>query len=326
MTETLIPPADGLGIFGHTSRGVPLPADEGTGRTLRRQAPLDLVKLGPVMERTAGRPEVVIGLIDGPVALGHPGLAGENIREITARTGRCSTDANAGCFHGTFVAGILSAKRGSSAPALCPNCTLVVRPIFPETDEPTLRLPAATPRELSAAVLECIEAGARILNLSAALTQASPRDERDLTAVLDYASQRGVVLVAAAGNQSLVGGSVITRHPAVLPVVGYSLAGWPTTQSNLGAAIGKQGLGSPGEGVTSLRPGGGTAIGGGTSVAAPFVTGAIGLLLSAFPRATATHVRSVLTRVAQCRRRTVVPPLLDALSGYWALSQANPRR
>jgi hypothetical protein len=33
--------------------------------------PLDLVKLTPLMARTSGRPEVLVGLIDGPVARDH---------------------------------------------------------------------------------------------------------------------------------------------------------------------------------------------------------------------------------------------------------------
>ena len=37
------------------------------------------------MNLTSGRPEVAIGLIDGPVAIDHPDLAGENIREISGK-------------------------------------------------------------------------------------------------------------------------------------------------------------------------------------------------------------------------------------------------
>src|SRR6478672_3794130 len=43
---------------------------------------LDLVNLTPLMEVTNGRPEIVIGLVDGPVVITHPDLAGENVREI----------------------------------------------------------------------------------------------------------------------------------------------------------------------------------------------------------------------------------------------------
>jgi hypothetical protein len=98
---------------------------------------------------------------------------------------------NAACFHGTFVAGILSAERGAQAPALYPGCRLIVRPIFSEADSASLQVPAATAQDLAAAVVDCIQAGARILNLSAALGHASPRDERTLQNALDYACRRG---------------------------------------------------------------------------------------------------------------------------------------
>ena len=37
------------------------------------------------MRLSAGRPEVVVGLIDGPVAMNHPDLAGSTIRELAIR-------------------------------------------------------------------------------------------------------------------------------------------------------------------------------------------------------------------------------------------------
>lgn len=308
------------------SPGVVTPMDTTGGKSAGRPTaqPWELVKLGALMARGSGRPEVVVGLIDGPVAVDHPDLASENIRALPGRQAGCTVRGGPACFHGTFVAGILSARRGSAAPALCPGCTLVVRPIFAEVPA-VERLPAASPQDLAAAVLECIDAGARVLNLSATLVRASGHDERALETVLDHACRRGVAVVAAAGNESAIGGSVITRHPWVVPVVGYSPRGRPLTHSNLGAAIGRQGLGAPGENVTSLATDG-TATSGGTSVAAPFVAGTFALLLSAFPRASVAEVHAALTRSAPARRRTVVPPLLDARAGYRVLRAAQQRR
>ena len=81
--------------------------------------PLDLVKLTPLMNRTSGRHDVTIGLIDGPVAINHPELASQHIREIPGNGSGACTQANSmACLHGTFIAGILSAKRNSSAPAV----------------------------------------------------------------------------------------------------------------------------------------------------------------------------------------------------------------
>jgi hypothetical protein len=69
---------------------------------------LELVKLSPLMAQTTGRPEVRVGLIDGPVAIQHPELATENMREVPGKyAGTCARSNSAACKHGTFVAGIL---------------------------------------------------------------------------------------------------------------------------------------------------------------------------------------------------------------------------
>lgn len=96
---------------------------------------LDLAGLSPLMELSAGRAEIVIGLIDGPVAGRHSGLANANIRELPGRVGGVCSDATSlACTHGTFIAGILMARDRSVAPAICPDCTFLVRPIFRETN------------------------------------------------------------------------------------------------------------------------------------------------------------------------------------------------
>lgn len=290
--------------------------------------PLDVVKLKALMEHTSGRPEIVIGLIDGPVAINHPDLVGANIREIPGTlVGTCAQAGSAACLHGTFVAGILCAKRGSIAPAICPNSTLLLRPIFPETASSTDgQLPSATPEELAAAVVECVEAGAHVINLSAALAQPSSNSHPQLGETLDYAARRGVIVVAAAGNQGTLGSSAITRHPWVIPVVACDLQGKPMSQSNLGSSIGRRGLGAPGDNITSLGAEGEPLTFGGSSAAAPFVTGAVALLWSAFPAATAAAVQFAVTHAATPRRTTVVPPLLDAWAAYQVMARASLKR
>ncbi|MCC6490349.1 MAG: peptidase S8, partial [Candidatus Hydrogenedentes bacterium] len=79
--------------------------------------PLDLVRLSPLMMRTRGASAVKVGLIDGPVALSHPELGGQPIRVLSGN-GVCSIADSTACLHGTFVAGILTGKRGSTAPAI----------------------------------------------------------------------------------------------------------------------------------------------------------------------------------------------------------------
>ncbi len=288
--------------------------------------PTELVRLTALMQRTTGSPQVKIGLIDGPVVTQHADLAGGHLHEIPGHNGASCTQANSGaCVHGTFVAGILSARRNSPAPAICPNCTLLIRPIFSETTAGREHMPSATPQELAAAVLECIDAGARVINLSLALAQPSTKGEQALEDAFNQALRRGVLIVAAAGNQGTLGSSTITRHPWVIPVVACDLRGRPINESNLGGTIGTRGLSAPGDSITSLGAAGQPLTLGGTSMAVPFVTGAIALLWSEFPTATAAQIKLALTQ-ATPRRASVVPPLLNAESAYQLLLRTNTRR
>jgi subtilisin family serine protease len=286
--------------------------------------PLDLIKLTPLMKLTSGKPQVVIGLIDGPVAMSHPDLVGARIREVPGELGgTCAQAGSAACMHGTFVAGMLAAKRGSPAPALCPDCTLLVRPIFAEATRWSGQMPSATPEGLATAIIETVDAGARVLNLSVALAQPSMVAQRDLEDALDYAASRGAIPVAAAGNQGMLASSAIIRHPWVIPVAACDLQGRPLSESNLGSSIGRRGLSAPGDNISSLGADGKPLTFAGTSAAAPFVTGTVALLWSEFLTATAAEVRFAVTQAYGRRRNTVVPLLLDAWAAYQFMVQTQ---
>jgi subtilisin family serine protease len=286
--------------------------------------PLDLVKLPQLMELSAGRSDIMAGLIDGPVAVNHSDLAVENVREVSGPAA-CAQATSAACLHGTFVAGVLSAKRGSSAPAICPGCTLLIRPVFAEGTTDNLESPSAEPKELAAAILDCIEAGAQVINLSLALMQASAQAKLSLAQGLDHAARRGVIIVAAAGNQGTVGGTAITAHPWVVPVGACDLRGSPLNESNLGHSIGRRGLLAPGEQITSLGSGGKPLTLGGTSAAAPFVTGSIALIWSLFPAASAAELRLAIVQAHVRARTNVTPPLLNAWAAYQILLATHSR-
>jgi subtilisin family serine protease len=289
--------------------------------------PLDVVNLTALMERTSGRAEIKVGLIDGPVAMDHPDLAGQNIREVARKlAGSCSRASSLACMHGTFVAGMLSAKRGAAAPSICPGCMLLVRPIFAETASANGDMPSAMPEELASAIIETVNAGARLINLSAAIARPSAKSTRELEEALNYAVTNNVIVVAAAGNEGAVGSSGITCHPWVIPVVGCDLNGRPTAQSNLGISIGRHGLSAPGENIGSLGSNGKWGRFSGTSAAAPFVTGAIALLWSEFPSASSTEIKLAISARGRRWQNSVVPPLLNAWAAYRALALKHGRK
>jgi subtilisin family serine protease len=196
-----------------------------------------------------------------------------------------------------------------------------VRPIFAETVGTDGNTPSALLEELASAVVDTINAGARLINLSAAPAQPSNKGEHQLEAALSYAAKSNVIVVVAAGNQGIVGGSVITRHPWTIPVASCDRQGRVMAASNLGASIGRHGLTAPGKEIVSLAANGGQQTFAGTSVAVPFVVGAIALLWSEFPRSSAAQIRLVITQAYGRRRTSIVPPLLDAWAAYSAMKR-----
>ena len=130
------------------------------------------------MDLTTGVPDIAVALIDGPVG-NHPDLAVESIRRLSGETGPATPSNGVALAHGTYVAGILAARRGSGAPAICPACTLLVRPVFLDTASNNAEMPSVTPDEVADAVAECVDAGARVVNLSIAVPSPSSNKEKN---------------------------------------------------------------------------------------------------------------------------------------------------
>lgn len=280
-------------------------------------SPLQRATLPALMQLTAGRPEVLIGLIDGPARTDLPGFRGA--RFIPGGTEVAADPADPACLHATLVASILAARRDGEPSGICPGCTFLLHPIFPPG-----ATPIATPAMLAGAIEATVRAGARVINLSLALLPGTATELDALRAALDLAGRRGAIVVAAAGNQARIGHSLITSHPAVLPVTASDPRGGPTPETNLGRSIGQRGVGAPGEHVTGLRPDGTRAVFGGTSAAAPFVTGTIALLYSLLPGLDRGRLLWALTRARHGRSR-LVPAPLDAWAAYEVLTGKEAR-
>jgi len=279
--------------------------------------PADLAGLTPLLERTAGSGEVKIGMIDGPVDTSHHDFRGARLTEAPGASAACREQGSPACVHGTFVAGMLAARRGSPAPALCPECPVVVRPIFCEAAD-LGQCPAVTPGELASALRQAVDSGVRIVNLSIGLANTAVESHPALHESFDYAFRKGVLIVAAAGNHGRISHIPLFDHPWVIPVAACDEKGNILAGSNFGPSLGKRGLLAPGSGIRSLAPGGGYTTMSGTSVAAPFVTGTIALLWSLYPTATAEQMRSAIL-LPGARRRTIIPPLLNGDASSRAL-------
>ncbi|MEU0987394.1 S8/S53 family peptidase [Streptomyces sp. NPDC005953] len=278
---------------------------------MRLTGALESVRLSALTARTAGRPDVVVGVVDGTIDPGHPDLARRSVRFVGAAVPAPVPGAPPG--HGTLVVASLAARPPTAQkPGICPGCSFVVRSV------PGVDIPPAAPADLADALADVVAAGARVVNLSLALERlpaVGTADDLGIDVLLDaveLARRHEVLVVAAAGNDGEFGGSPLVRHPWVIPVVACDDEGRPLPTSTLGRAIGRHGLTAPA--LPRRLPGYGLS---GTSAAAPVVTGAVALLWSLFPGARAHAVRDAITQVRPPARRTsVVPPLLDASYAY----------
>jgi subtilisin family serine protease len=301
--------------------------------------PLSLVRLRSLMNISSGSPDITIGLIDGPVDLSHPALQESKIRAVKEyQLAACKNATSIACRHGTFIAGILCAKRGLDAPAICPGCTLLLRPIFTDqtltdnnsnnnkNNEVLLLFPSTTPEELSDAIIELVDGGARIINLSLGLSTSSLMTYPKLQEAYDYARQHRVIIVASSGNQGYIGGISLLHNEWIIPVAASDEYGRLDPMSNFGPSVGSRGLMAPGTNVTSTSSGGGYVKMSGTSFAAPFVTGTLALLWSVFPTTSAADlVRCVRAGSSDRRHRSITPPLLNVEAVYHVLESITKK-
>src|SRR5829696_1127740 len=173
--------------------------------------PLAQTRLHSLMNISSGHPDIRIGVIDGPVDFTHPAFQESRIRTVKdSQLGACKNATSIACSHGTFIAGLLCAKRGFSAPAICPNCKFIFNPIFKEEANNTnnknmMIVPSVTSEELANAIIETIDAGARIINLGLGLSSSSLTTYSKLQQAYDYALHKGVIIVVAAGNYGYIG-------------------------------------------------------------------------------------------------------------------------
>lgn len=151
-----------------------------------------LIQADRLLSKTTGRPSVRVGLIDGPVAIDHPDLAHKHLQLLPGKqSGACSISHSSACIHGTQVAGILSSKRNAQVTGICPDCTLLILPIFLESTGPDVASDSAT---LSRAILAQIAAGAWVINLSLGLDIKDFSEDDALVAALDQAAARQVLI------------------------------------------------------------------------------------------------------------------------------------
>lgn len=267
--------------------------------------------------RTLGDPAVTIAVLDGPVDLSHPALRGARLKVLQlAGAPGCH---GAACAHGTHVASLIFAQHGEGdLKGVAPHCRGLIIPVFSDDPAHPGAIRPCSQAGLARAIEAAVGEGARVINISAGqpgdVRQADPR----LVRAVELCAQRGVLIVAAAGNDGCDCLHLPAALPAVLTVGAHQTGGTPSPLSNYGAAYQARGVVARGHSVLAAAPGGSYVRVSGTSFAAPLVAGLAGLLLSAklargsrFTANDARDMRAALIRSAapcelenrnECRR------------------------
>jgi len=194
-------------------------------------------------------------------------------------------------FHGSHVAGIVAAASDNGIGITGAGPTLSVLPVRVLNGSGS-----GSSSDVANGIIWAADNGADVINLSLGATSNSLVVE----AAIDYAVSQGVVVVAAAGNSGNVGNP--TMYPAALPsVVSVAAVGSDDNRAEFSAYGTWIDITAPGVGVLSLHNGGDSnyAYANGTSMAAPYVAAAAGLLTAADPSLTVTEIRNLLHATAE---------------------------
>jgi hypothetical protein len=241
---------------------------------------VDKLRLAEVHRISIGS-NVPVAVIDSEIDLKHPDLAGAftGAFEATGRPEKPHT-------HGTGMAGAIAAHR--TLTGVAPGAHILAVHAF-SSDAANAE---ATTDHIIRGIEWAINKGARIINMSF----AGP-DDPMLEVALKKAREKGVILIAAAGNSGPDSPPLYPgADPNVIAVTATDERDALFAEANRGSYVA---LAAPGVDVLEPAPGGGYQVTTGTSVAAAHVSGVAALLLERNPKLDANAVREILESSAK---------------------------
>ena len=239
-----------------------------------------------------GSPTTIIAVIDTGVDYTHPDLVGRVLLGHDYING--DEDPMDDHGHGTHVAGVIGAN-GNNFKGIAGmdwNCKILAIKALDKYGSGWLS-------DVATAIIEATNKGARIINLSL----GGKYDDKLIQDAIDYAYSKGVVIVAAAGNE---GGNLdINKVSPVCndgdhnEVIGVGSVGKDKVMSYFSNYSSKYvDICAVGENVLSTYPNSKYMKMSGTSMASPQVSGALGLILAVSPTSSVEGVKVALFRGA----------------------------
>jgi len=239
----------------------------------------------------AGNAAPVVAVVDSGVQPDDPALQDHLLPGYDVVGGDTNTGDDNG--HGTAVADVVA--------SVCPDCRIL----------PVKVLDANATGDwttIAAGVDWAADHGAQVINLSV----GAPRAMDVLGAAVAQAIAKGVIVVAAAGNDGENESFYPAMYPNVISVAGVDQGGARSTWSNFGSWVT---VAAPGCSMTPWLHDGSPASFCGTSAAAPFVAGLAGLALAFDPKLDATTFAAALA--------TSTTPLPDPATAASGIPDAN---
>lgn len=241
---------------------------------------LPRIKADRAWDLTRGDASVVIAVVDTGVMTTHPDLADNLVAGFNTITQTSNVADDHG--HGTHVAGIAAAvtDNGLGLAGVAGNSKIM-----------PLKAMGANGSGLTSDIAEAIvwaaDNGADVINLSL----GSPYFSQVLQDAINYAYNLGAVVVVAAGNEN----TNALRYPAacnnVITVAATDANNLKASFSNYGSHID---VAAPGVGILSTTRDGGYGYMQGTSMATPFVSGAVALIKAYRPQLTPAQIETLL--------------------------------
>ncbi|MDH4081651.1 MAG: PatA/PatG family cyanobactin maturation protease [Nitrospira sp.] len=240
-------------------------------------ANMEIPGLNELWGETLGDSSICIAILDGSVDQSHTSLARADLTRIeTLVSGEA--DHGPASQHGTHIASVIFGHHDGPVKGIAPRCRGVVIPVFKDGDAGSIA--PCSQVDLARAIGQAVQAGAHIVNISGGELTPSGTAHPLLADAIKDCANRGVLIVAAAGNEGCECLHIPGALPSVLAVGAMNAQGEPMGFSNWGKPYQAQGVLALGENIQGAIPGGGVGATSGTSYATPIVSGVAALMLS----------------------------------------------